>query len=144
MRKQFGFTLIELMIVVAIIGLLVAISLPSYKTYRDRVSRADNCKQPLTEIAILMEQFRAANQTYPAAGLLSATTINYAGSSSNGDYTYRIFASTATTYTLHCVVANASIDSDCGTLTLDNFGRQSRLLSPTGTINGRTAQACWN
>ncbi|MCW8933155.1 MAG: type IV pilin protein [Gammaproteobacteria bacterium] len=115
--------------------------LPSFKGYRDRVNRAEDCKQPLTEIAILMEQFRAANQTYPAAAYITQAAHNYAPG--KGDYTYRIFASTATTFTLHCEAASGT-DPDCGTLTLDNYGRQSRLVSPNGTINGRTAQACWN
>ena len=136
MKKQTGFTLIELMIVVAIIGILTALTLPAYESYRDTTNRSANCKGPLLEIAVEMEEFRAVNQTYPVAGALSATTIPY--DAGRGEYTFDITAATATTYTLQCTIPAGS-DPDCGSLTYDNFGRKD---APSAT-NGRTVEDCW-
>ncbi len=135
MKRQAGFTLIELMIVVAIVGVLAAIAFPAFQTYSDRASRTANCKGPLLEIAIEMEEFHAVNRTYPPVGLLSATTIPYDGS--RGDYVYEIAESTATTYVLQCTIPSDK-DTDCGSLRYDNFGRKS---APNAT--DRSSEECW-
>lgn len=138
MKKQVGFTLMELMVVVAIVGVISAMAFPSYQTYSQRVKRAEDCKSPLLEIAVEMEAFRAVNQTYPPAGLLSATTLTH--DATKGNYTYRITASTGNTYTLQCDITGgtiADVDPDCGVLTYDNFGRKG-----ASAIN-RTIAECW-
>ena len=56
MKKQNGFTLIELMIVVAIIGVLSAIAYPSYQSYMKKSARAD-AKVGLTKLADKQERF---------------------------------------------------------------------------------------
>jgi type IV pilus assembly protein PilE len=60
-----GFTLIELMIVVAIIGLLAAIALPSYQSYIARANRAA-ARTQLSQAAQYMQRFYAANDRYDA------------------------------------------------------------------------------
>lgn len=78
MRKQQGFTLIELMIVVAIIGILAAIAIPAYQDYtiRAQVSEGLNltgaCKAAVTEYYQDQGLFPADNAT---AGLEAATNI---------------------------------------------------------------------
>jgi len=135
MIKQIGFTLVELMVVTALIGVLSAIAIPAFDSYTTRVKRNEDCKTPLLEIAVEMETYHSVNQTYPAAGALSATSIPYNGS--KGNYTYRITASTPTTYTLQCTIALIE-DPDCGSLTYDNFGRKGK--DPGGTS---AVDACW-
>ena len=138
MRKQIGFTIIELMVVLAIVGIISAIALPAFQTYSDRTHRADNCKGPLLEIAVMMEEFRHANGRYPPAGIMSVAGIPY--DDVRGEYTLEVFARTDSTYTLRCRLSAATVDSDCGPLTYDNFGRRD---APSAT-NGRTAETCWN
>ena len=76
MYKQ-GFTLIELMIVVAIIGILAAIAYPSYVAYKVRTDRAD-AQAEMIEIARTLANFRMANNNYAgrtALNVYGATTI---------------------------------------------------------------------
>ena len=76
MYKQ-GFTLIELMIVVAIIGILAAIAYPSYDAYKIRTDRTDT-QAEMIEIARTLANFRMANNNYAgrtALNVYGATTI---------------------------------------------------------------------
>ena len=62
-RRQYGITLIELMIVVAIIAILAAIGYPSYRDYVRRSNRAEG-KSELMNAAALQEKFFSNNNTY--------------------------------------------------------------------------------
>lgn len=91
---QKGFTLVELMIVVAIIGILAAIAIPSYQEYVNR-ARASAATGTLADMRIRMEQYFQDNRTYvggPCAAPAGTDTTFFAFACSA--------AATATTYTL--------------------------------------------
>ena len=67
-QRQTGVTLIELMIVVAIIGIIAAIALPSYNRYIEN-ARAADAKSALMSLANAMERFHTKNMTYVGASV---------------------------------------------------------------------------
>lgn len=152
MRKQSGFTLVELMIVVAIVGVLSAIALPAFKTYQVRTIRGDECKKPLYEIALELEKFHQLNGTYATLfGSTDPTTqINYKEYSDPADTTgsnYKYVITKGTTaniqnsFVITCAKQTGNDDEDCGDLTLDNFGREGMVNAVSGST--RTAEICW-
>ncbi len=138
--KQQGFTLIELMVTVAIVAILSAIAVPSYVQYVQRGNRAQ-AMATLLQDSNWMEQQFTINNAYPTT-LSSTATPSFPGFQSppTGAAVYNISlvsaSSTVTTYTLQAVPVATTPDK-CGTFTLDNTG----LRSVSGTASSTT---CWS
>ncbi|MFZ5521390.1 MAG: type IV pilin protein [Pseudomonadota bacterium] len=142
-----GFTLIELMIVVAIIGILAAVAYPAYTEHVQRSRRAQ-AQSALMEAAQYMQRFYAANSRYDedlnGTDLTSLPdALNRSPKAGEGPqaYTISISASTQTSYTLSAApTAGGPMAGDrCGTLTLTSLG----VKAVTGASSGVTAAECW-
>jgi type IV pilus assembly protein PilE len=136
MKTASGFTLIELMIVVVIVGILMAISLPAYQGYVLRSHRADG-QSALLDLASRQERFVAQNNTY-STNVSAATGLGLGRTTSAEDY-YNLSAARCATGTIAtCYILTATAvgsqanDTDCTTLTYDSAGRK-----------GGTTAECW-
>lgn len=147
-RKQNGFTLIELMIVVAIIGILSAVAYPSYTEYIMRGHRAD-ARAGLLQAQMWLERAATATGVYPTnanPALVLPAALSWANDdradSNVKRYTISLGASTATSYTLTAAPKTGSAQEydKCGTLTLTNTGAQGASL-PSGS--SMSAAECW-
>jgi len=120
--KASGFTLIELMIVVAIIAILTGIGYPSYQNHMRQTRRTD-AYTALARIADLQERFYLQNRTY-------STDIAQLGgaNSAEGYYTLSVTAADNNTYTLQAdAVAGGpqASDSACTTMNLNQAGTKT-------------------
>ena len=151
MSKDSGFTLVELMIVVAIVGVLSAIAIPTFNGYKIRTMRTDECKKPMYEIGLELEKFHQLNGTYTTSfGVDPTSDINYKEFSNPADtagsnYKYKIEKgstdSIQNSFKISCVKQTANKDSSCGDLTLDSFGREGMDNPISGSIS--TNETCW-
>lgn len=117
-RAARGFTLVEVMIVVVIIGILASIAYPAYQQYVLRAARAE-AQAILMEAAQFMERYHTTNNSYVDAAL--PTTV----SPKTGTARYNIsFASgpDATSYTIQAVPTGPQSSDACGTLTVSHTG----------------------
>ena len=137
MRRQneAGVTLIELMVVVAIVGILASIAVPSYRAYVLRTNRTDAVRG-LTLNAQIMQRCYSQNFTFN----LAACTTPLALVSANGNYNLAIGNLTNNTYTLTATPQGSQVaDTTCATFTLDQTGRQTAL----DTGNNDQSLVCW-
>lgn len=134
-RNTSGFTLIELMIVVAIVGILGAIAYPSYVNYIARANRAEAISG-LMDAAQQLERCYTRFNAYNHANCPSS----FSDVPPMGDPLYGITMNrTATTYTLTATPKGRQLSIDgskCSTLTYDNTG----VKNATGS---ESVNKCW-
>ncbi|WP_051255389.1 type IV pilin protein [Variovorax paradoxus] len=140
MRSR-GFTLVELMIVTAVIAILAAIAYPSYMRYVLRAKRAD-AKQQLLQAAQWTERYLTANGQYPPSTVALPAGPNQSPSSGTASYAISYAARTATTYTLRAEPKGASAADECGILTVNQQG--VKLAAGLTSASNALVQACWN
>ena len=118
MRHHKGFTLIELMIVVAIIGILAAIAYPAYQDYVLRAKRGD-AMNALAAIRIAQEQHRASNTLFS-----SSTTINGSDYSTSPEryWTVSVSSADASSFTVTAEPLAPHADSICTKFVADRNG----------------------
>lgn len=146
MKRRNGFSLLELMIVVAIVGIIAAFAYPSYLEQVRKTRRVD-CSGALISLGNAMERFFTVNSTYLGAGagggntgtpaIFSATCPVDGGAAT---YDLTIQAATGSTFALQATPTGAQADDKCGTLILTNTGRKD----VTGQDAGVTWQNCWS
>lgn len=130
-RNKTGFSLIELMIVVAVVGILAAVAYPSYQQYLLRGARAE-AQSHIMDLAARQGQFLLDTRSYAASvSALGMTTPASVASK----YTITITASDGPppTFSIRAAPTGSQARDTCGTLGVDNVG--TKTASGTGT--------CW-
>ncbi|NOQ65525.1 MAG: prepilin-type N-terminal cleavage/methylation domain-containing protein [Methyloprofundus sp.] len=134
LSKNKGFTMIELMIALVIIGIIASIAFPNYTQYVTQAKRGD-AKTALLNALLKQEKYRANHTSY---GSLSDADI---ASNSPNSY-YKIAINGTPSSTSFTVTATpATTDSDCAIFVINQSGK---VLS--GTYDSKTAAGvnCWN
>ena len=141
MKAQRGFSLIELMVVVAIVGILAAIALPAYSDYVTR-SKITEAVSNLSDGRVRMEQFYQDNRTY-LGGLgcaAAGAAIAFPGSRY---FTYACTVVTANTYTL-TATGVAAQGMDGFSYTIDQANAKTSAMVAPAAANGWAGNAtCW-
>jgi type IV pilus assembly protein PilE len=137
-RNGAGFSLIELLVIVTIIAILSAISIPMYTSYIQRANRSDARTLMLEAAAFMQRGFSQANQ-YPAS--LPST---YQRSPASGAKKYDIGVQrTDTTFFIAAVPAGSMAGDECQSLVLDQRGVAGRtsaaaVVADSGVASGMT------
>ncbi|MDB5827913.1 MAG: fimbrial protein pilin [Variovorax sp.] len=138
-----GFSLIEVMTVVAVIGILTALALPSFQEYVRRGHRAE-ARAGLLQAAQWMERVATANGVYPAIDSQNPTPLPVSLTTVPGRrYTVSLKSSTDSAYTLIAAPLGAQSDDKCGTFTLDHTSVRGIALAQASGSADLIAD-CWN
>jgi type IV pilus assembly protein PilE len=141
-NKIQGFTLIELMIVVAIVGILASIALPAYQDYVLRGKLAEAYAQ-LSTLNIRMEQYYQDNRTYDKGGSVCATTMPSA-EAKYFTYICTLGTGAGATDQSYTISAQGKNGADGFTFTINDAGTKASAVTGIPASNGWTSAGnCW-
>lgn len=134
-----GFTLVELMIVVAVIAILAAIAMPSYTDYVRKARRTD-AKNALLDLAARQERFMSMNNAYTKV----PANLGYGGtfpadvlSGNTAYYQINVPTATGTAFSATATPVGAQAADKCGTYSIDQLGTQWNMG------NELESASCW-
>lgn len=120
-KHSAGFTLIEIVIVILIIGILSAIAFPAYNDYVERARRSD-AKAALTELAQEAQRYYTANNS---SYIGFVPSYNQTPRDSGTKYYNLNPVLAAQTFTITAVPFNGQQFDDCGTLSINQLGAKT-------------------
>ena len=131
-----GYSMIELMIVLAILSIIIAFAYPSYRDHVIKAHRAEGMGE-LLDLADRLERFYSDQSTYAGATLGSATTDLRPVATENSMYNLAITLQNAISFTVTATPQGTQTDdTKCGTFTLTSLGGKST----SGTLPDKI---CW-
>ena len=135
-RRQAGFTLVELMVTVAVVAILASVAYPSYMDQVRKGRRAE-AQAVLMEASQFLERYATMNMRYDqdAAGTAVALPAALAKAPRDGAskfYDVSLQSVSATAYTLRAVPAGTHTGDACGTMTVTHTG-----------VKGAARSDCW-
>lgn len=139
-RRQGGFTLLELMIVVVIIAILAMIAIPAYSRYAYRARRADG-QELLMRIANAQERYYSSFNKYTT----DLKDLGYADGTAESEHGYYAVQlndpkTDGSSYMATATPQGAQLDDACGNLSIDNTGdKQPNASDTSANSNG----SCW-
>lgn len=139
MKKNNGFTLIELMIVVAIIGIIAGIAYPSFADSAKKARRSDG-KTAMLSVLLAQKKYRGNCPSYATAiggsGYKCGTAIPVSADTEHGYYKLSVSGPTANSFTIIATAQGVQTsDTDCTPLKI--------IVNPTYPKGNKTPTGCW-
>lgn len=139
--KVHGFSLIEMMIVVAVVGILAAVAYPSYAQYVERAKRKD-ATAVMLEAAQFVERYFTERRTYVGVDAALPAALSFSPREGKAVYRIGIANVTATTYLLSAVPVATYTPAKCGSLSVDQ--QSVRGISNPASASAIEVGDCFN